>query len=441
MKNMDKFRQKAEALARIEQEIYEYMKRAGQEATNAYASGKKPSAAEAVIPAAVAAVAAVVTKLTWSKGLIAVGAFLVCLFMLGKTYTNWQNYKMRKAAYEESCAQSGKAVELDRKRNAMIGELNALRDPSDGRRYWWDAGISPAVLPDMPGEWLQDASEWTLGLYNEIQLEVREGGIYLHDFTEEPVFYTADRVEALRTGRTAELYRDKSAYGTDATAYVCKHLYACQMEPLEEIESSTTVYRVDKKQAMDAYRGRLDDYEKQSNSMLNGNYLTNKDLYNCGKISASHDLELDVYRTLAEQDYESEIPDTVSHTSYAKTFNNFFSMDFLTCAYIFIAADGRHAGQTALILMPQEQEESIGFTVRLKSLKEFSGYLDSYVGFEPLSIGGVRIRPSLALFAEALFRGSYRDILRLKPRDVLAPKPANLTDEEWSYLIRSDTGI
>ena len=431
------FKSKARQLVDIERSIYSLMQKAGDQIDLAIAgTAGLPGAGSVVIPSVVTLMIAAAIYVLRENGIAVIVLVLALLFMLGKMYSSWQNYSMRKNAFKE-CAAFGKQADGLKKEHArLIEELNALRKAAPERRYWWDAGLDPAITPKMPGQRLPDG-EWRLGVFNELQLETKTDGIYLHDFIRTPVFYKAEWVEALRTGKTAELYRNDAVYGSDATAYACMHLYAYIMTPIEEIEGETTVRKVDRERVLEEYRDKVDNLERSANLLLNGDYLTNRTRYYAGRISVDDYYTHELYRSLAERDFKDRIPDEVRHSRYTKGFNNLWQMEFLRCATIFIAADGSHAGETALILMPNEKQDAVYLTVRTKSSTELCGYLESYVGMEPLIVGEYRIRPSLADFATTLFGSRYREYLGLHRRDVLSEKPRGLTDEEWVYLIRN----
>lgn len=429
---------KARELLDTEKKIYDLMQKAGRQVDTVLAGAKMPSMVPVVVPAVISAGLLLAISVLRQKGIVVIVLVLALLFMLGKVYSNWQNYSMRKASLGKMTALTRQSRELEKERTRLIGELNGLRNDAGRKRYWWDLGLDPAFTPRMPGQPLPAGDDWKLGLFHEIQLETKEDGIYLHDFLKTPLFCTKKYAEAMRQGKTAELYRDDAVYASDATAYVCKHLYAYHLTPIEEIEGHTTVRKVNREQVLAEYRSQVDDLERMGNMILGNDYFTNEEAYMLGRMSVYDHNDIDTWRRLAEYDFKEKIPDEIRHTHYTQSFRNLWYMEFLSCAVVFLAADGSRAGQTALILHSNEEQESLGFTVRTNSAEEMEGYLESYAGLEPLEVGGTCLRPSLAVFAGTLFGSSYRESLRLRRRDLLGEKPSGLTDEEWAYLIRTD---
>lgn len=446
MNPRQEFKERSSQLAAKEQEIYCLSRLVRQQLRKAGGSMDGPSARQVLIPAALSAAVLLAMVLLRKHNLVVIVLLFALLYLLGKTYSEWKNYTGKKDAGKEGRSVADQLETAQEERDYLIRELNALRDSRSGKRYFWDIGLDPTRIPAMPGDMLQPADEWTIGVFNELQIENNKNGLYLHDFLREPLLCSARDIRPYLQQDSAELYRDDAVIASNPTVYAIKHVYAFTMDPIEEIQGYTEVQTGGKARARQQFNDQADEREKWWNEMMGGKGpITNEDAYYMGEMSDSEYWNEDTYRKLREREAVDSTPDTTEIPHYNKGFYGLWSMEFLSCALVLVAADGPYAGKAAWILRPNRPQKSLWFTVRMDQdasgnlTNGIAGYLESYLAEDPLQWGNIELMPSLALFAEDLFNEDNRRQLGLHSRDVLADKPKGLTNEEWVYLIRTDS--
>ena len=89
--------------------------------------------------------------------------------------------------------------------------------------------------------------------------------------------------------------------------------------------------------------------------------------------------------------------------------------------------------------MPRAEQSALNLIVRTTKDTEFGGRLEPYGSSDAVEDGGIVGKMSIQMAADQLLHGETREqLLRLRKRDVLAPRPAGLDDYEWAYLIWRD---
>lgn len=139
------------------------------------------------------------------------------------------------------------------------------------------------------------------------------------------------------------------------------------------------------------------------------------------------------------------IPQYISFRLYnvkieaAKPSSDLWNCSFLSEAevYLAVAADGttEEAYIAAPVYLPPETNMTL-----MADNKEHPtcGFLEAYVGKDGLSSEDTKIPLHFMEVVQFLFSPKTREALKLKDRDILAPKPENLSKEFWTYLIAKD---
>lgn len=449
MKGQEEFRKLAEQLAALEAQMLTGRAASIRQWNPQWETqGQKQARTTLVICLVVAAAAALLLHVLGDGGVKTMVCGVILLAALLKAYLEWGVYKKQNARLEQARKGFRAATDLEDRREELIKQLDAMRrsDPTLDKTYWWDAGISPNgfSVSELPGTAL--APDWAYIVAQQVTLTEREDGLYCEDFVEHGVGVLASEAEELvRSGNAAVIYRNEEVLSAPHEMFLCKYLYALDNQPIEEISASTTHTRVDKEAEMRAYQDKLDAREALFNAAAGDGLLTNREAALYGKRSVSGFRQEELYRGFAEREQQSRIdamPDYEEHTQYRKVFRNLYINEFVTCAIIFLSLEEHTAGKTALILLPQTEIPSLTVTMRADSAEHpTSGYLEHYMGEDALVMGRRSIRPSIRMAADQLFGGEWGKAIGLDKIDIMAEKPAGLSDAEWCYLIWKDQRI
>lgn len=442
MSQQTEFRRLAKELASVELQILEGHTYVSERQNVRWENiGKQHSQTVIGVCLGVAVVAAVLLNLIGDGGVTTIILGVVLLGALLKAYLEWGVYKKQREKQRETSRVSDTVDDFANRRRTLIAQLNEIRRkmPENSRRYWWDMNISPAGFDcaKLPGAAVEG---WQFTAAFQVTVNERSDGLYCEDFYDYAVSVSAKEVEqALQTGSVTAIYRDGEILSHPQEMFACVHLYAMHSTPIEEITSNTTSHRVDKEGEMQAYREKLDEREVLLNAAVGDGMLTNREAALYGKRSVSQFGREEFYRGMAEMDRQEKIdamPDYEENTTYRKTFRNLYVNEFLSCAMVFLSMEENTLGKVALIVLPRQEVSSITLTMRLdKPGNAVSGYLETYMGEEPLVVGKHTLCPSIRMAAEQLFGGGFREQLQLKELDILEEKPSGLTDVEWCYLV------
>ncbi|MCC8064058.1 MAG: hypothetical protein LIO70_03100, partial [Clostridiales bacterium] len=93
--------------------------------------------------------------------------------------------------------------------------------------------------------------------------------------------------------------------------------------------------------------------------------------------------------------------------------------------------------KVACILAPKGPQKLLSITWRTHSDDDLSGFLEDYGQYDALNTD-TEILPDFEKVTEEIFTGTIGQKLSLSKRDVLAPRPNGLSDEEWCCVIWKD---
>ena len=440
----DLLRQKAEQLAQIESRIDRGSAQAAQAPAPARRGAARPTAL--LVWLGVAAAGALASAALDGSGMPALAGGLVCLVGLYKAYLAFNNYRADRREQRAADRAAGRVGGLAQQREQLLRELGRLRaaDPAPAGRYWWEQGKDPAVAGRLlPGR-VPKYDQWTYELLDPMYFSRDGAGVRLEDMRSAPVSVRGDDLRALAAGRgaaAAVLYRDDALLKQGAAFRVMK-LFAYAAEPLEEIRSTTTRTRVDKDAQWDACQRKLDALEIGMNAAGRSALMTNQEMYLYGHKDIQEYagdslrrgvLEADAHRRIYGQD------DYTERTTYRKGFHGLVRFTFICCADVYFSLAEGTRGRVAAIAVPREPQNEVRVTVRTpKDRPALGGALVAHGGHDALEQGETVGRVSIQMAVDFLMGGEMRQTLGLRPRDVLAPRPAGLDDYEWAYLVWHD---
>ena len=371
---------------------------------------------------------------------------LVCLAGLYKAYLAFNNYRADRREQRAADRAAGRVGGLAEQREQLLRELGRLRaaDPAPAGRYWWEQGKDPAVAGRLlPGR-VPKYDQWTYELLDPMYFSRDGAGARLEDMRSAPVSVRGDDLRALAAGRgaaAAVLYRDDALLQQGAAFRVMK-LFAYAAEPLEEIRSTTTRTRVDKDAQWEACQRKLDALEIGMNAAGRSALMTNQEMYLYGHKDIQEYagdslrrgvLEADAHRRIYGQD------DYTERTTYRKGFHGLVRFTFICCADVYFSLAEGTRGRVAAIAVPREPQNEVRVTVRTPGDRPaLGGALVAHGGHDAMEQGETVGRVSIQMAVDFLMGGEMRQTLGLRPRDVLAPRPAGLDDYEWAYLVWHD---
>lgn len=364
------------------------------------------------------------------------------VYALGEVYVFWKQSVLYKAmnvskTAREDSVDSGKA-----KREALIGELNRLRSEHKELQgnYWWDAGVDP-LLPIICTGDAMFPIDWDYSLLFPIRFQEIQGkGVRCNDFTKDGFFVSTKEILAMaNSGKTMEIYRDDALLNSGADTWLGAILYALKDGPVTEVQAVTTTRHVNKAAEMAAYRSKLDAYERAENSLLGNFMLTNEEAFITGKLDANSYAGSSLFREALEERRAGQLDreDGATSTQYKEVYRNLFHGKYLPCAWVFMTAEGE--ARVASIQVLSGKQDVIEMTWRFTSDKDQGGFLESYAEYEALEIGKEKVAPGLGHVVNSLLaKGEKRTSLHIRKRDVLAPKPAGISEWDWCYLVWKD---
>lgn len=438
------FRQKAEQLAQVEAQILAGADYSAVNPLRVNRTASRPT--QALVWLGVAAAGGALFALWGDGGVRSLVFGLVGLAGLFKAYLAWSSFRANRAEEAAENQITGQVTQWETQRAALRDELNRMRrdDASLQGVYWWDKDKNPAVAGKLlPGK-VPGYDRWRYDLLNPAYLNPEKGGVFLEDMRRFPVLVPGGDVRALLASQSAPqavVYRDPALLDGEDEVYRIMKLYAYTDEPIQEIEARTTRTRVDKEAQWNAYQQKLDQMEIGLNAVGSRQLMTNMEMYLTGQKDVQEFARDQVRRGILESAAQSKIQaqdDWEERTTYRKVFQNLHRLTFVCCADVYLSCREGSAGRVAAIAVPRAEQSILRLTVRTPGGDVLGGMLEDYGGSDGVENGGTIGKLSIEMAADWLLNGEARGVLQLKPRDVLAPRPAGLDDYEWAYLIWKD---
>jgi hypothetical protein len=393
----------------------------------------------------------------WIVGTVAT----LLLFPPAALYTGYRAYqanKAYKARLEEwNSDQNVKnnLVEMvtmqEKRREELLVELRKLctENPSLDGDYWWkDQKLNPAVAGDMvqkllPGSTPSDA-EWQFGLLNQLWTVEDGAYLFLMDMWKYMVnIYAEDALEMVNPTNSKILYKNDDLLSAESEAFQLAHLYAYNVEQIQEVVKSTIRTAVDKDAERAAYQRKLDIQESILNGSCTGNFMSDEEMQATGRIGMSEYVDRSLVRGMYEADFEAKLfekGDYEENSTYSRRFRGLSRITLYNCADVLVSLEPKTNGQCAAILVPRTEQKIMCLLVRsVQEDNPFVGRLETYgeiPEFEQLDSGEA---PSIQMAVDKLLSNpDMIKLLHLKNRDVLEEKPENMDEYEYAYLIWKD---
>ena len=405
-----------------------------------YSEFTKSQKMKAVVSGAGAFVSLIFVIINGGSGLLGLLFGACFIFALQNLYIAYGGIQFgEKNKKEQKQVQGGRAQDHNQRiklRNELIRMQN--EDADLPRECWWNTDTDPENRKTLPVEMNPD---YRFIIANELSFSSKEGKVFLEDFTRVPVIYTREQMyEKLNSKSRSVLYENPKIL--EGNQFICYHLYFGEMEPIEEISGKTTTIINDKDARLKEFEAKLDRQEIFINHLDGIGFRTNWEAYHAGELSRDdyrdriRIREWEVNEKVRKLDEE---PDSYEHTEYQKRYRGLVKNTFITCAYIFCAADGQNEGKTALIISSGKLVPVLDLIYRSDDPERpYSGYLTDYGNQEGMSIRKMEVMIEFRDVVDYLFSQEIKANLALKERNILLPKPGNMNDEEWCYLIWKD---
>lgn len=377
----------------------------------------------------------------------------VILFFPAAFYTFFKAYseynRIKNAPEEMTEEERGRELvtRLEEKRAEIISQLNQMiqDNPKLDGNYWWKLNKNPAFEGKrMPGT-IPDPAVWKYVCTHHYWFSETPAGYILEDMMRYFVGVGPEDARKLFDPQKVKIiYRNEELLQRKNTkGYLLMHLYAVHTEPIEEVRKSTTVTAVDRKAEMARIRQKLDSIEIARNAALHKELMTDQERLLYGKSTVQEYVNDNAWRDLAEANAEARLRErgeTETHDRYYKAFLGLYRVFLYNCADLLMNAEQTAHLECAAIGVPKTEQKIVQLYVRAPKGdldNPFHGRLESYDGEDAIEEfeGGV---PSVRMAVDQLMNPEAARHIKLRKRDVLAPRPKGLDDYEFSYLIWGD---
>lgn len=392
--------------------------------------------------------------------IIGTGAALL-LFPPAALYTGYRAYHANKAYNERLEEWKGEQnarnnlVEMvsmqEKRREELLGELRQLctDNPALDGDYWWkDKKMNPAVAGNvvqtlLPGSTPSDA-EWQFGLFHHLWTVEDGADLFLMDMKQYAVnIYAEDALEMLNPANSKVLYKNDDLFSTKPEGFKLTHLYAYDVQPVQEVTKSTVRTAVDKNAERAAYQRKLDIQESILNGIGSRNFMSDEEMQMTGRMGMGEYVDRSLVRGMYEADFEAKLSkkgDYEEHSTYSKGFHGLSQITLSNCADVLISLEPKTNGQCAAIMVPRTEQKIMRLLVRSNQKDNpFVGRLEPYGEIPEFEMFDTGDAPSIQMAVDKLLSNpDMIQMLHLKPRDILEKKPENMDEYEYTYLIWND---
>lgn len=397
---------------------------------------------------------------SWIVGTVA----MLLLFPPAALYTGYRAYqanKTYKARLEDWNGDQNvknnlvKMVTLqEKRREEILVELKKLcaDNPSLDGNYWWkDQKMNPAVAGDvvqtiLPGTTLSD-DEWQFGLFHQLWTVEDGAYLYLMDMKTYGVnIYAQDALEMANPANSKILYKNDALLKAKTEGFQLTHLYAYNVEPIQEVTKSTIRTAVDKEAERVAYQRKLDIQESILNGIGTRSFMSDAEMQATGRIGMGEYVDRSLVRGMYEADFEEKLAardEYEERSTYSKSFRGLSRIALYNCADVLISLEPKTNGHCAAILVPRTEQKAMCLFVRsLQEGNPFVGRLERYGDMPEFELIDSGAAPSIRMAVDKLLSNpDMINLLHLKDRDVLEGKPENMDQYEYTYLVWKDNPL
>ena len=447
--NMKKFRERMEELAKVEGTLFLLRAYSPDNPMNAADDQNKSGAQPPKNRTMPWIIGTIATLVLFAPAAIYTGY---------KAYQSNKSYKTRLEKWNDDQLARNKLVGMvtshEKRREELLGELRELcaDDPSLDGNYWWKGeNLNPAETGDvvqslLPGTTPSD-DDWGFVLLNQLWTEQDGPYLFLMNMREYGVcIYTRDALEMATPAKSKVIYKDDELFNDKAAGFQLTHLYAYNVEQIQEVVKSTVRTAVDKEAEREAYQRKLDIRESILNGIGTKNYMSDFEMRVTDRIDTVEYAHRSLVRGMYEAEFEAQLAKKGAyeeHSTYSKRFRGLSRITLYNCADVLISIDPKTNGRCAAILVPRTEQKIMRLLVRsVQNDNPLVGRMESYGDIPEFELLDSGEAPSIQMAVDKLLSDpDMIKLLHLKKRDVLEEKPENMNQYEFAYIIWKDNPL